>query len=143
MARIEIRVPSLGEATPQAVVARWLRQPGAYVTRDEAVAELSTEKADVEVAASEDGWLAEIRAPDGAVVVAGDVLALLETEPGRVAAVPAGPPKPPEIRCIPCGVPMEPANASPSGLPFENRVRLLVCRTCGRVQMVAEDPRTF
>ena len=141
MSRIEIRVPALGETTPEAVVARWCRQVGAHVRRDEALAELTTDKADVEVAAPADGWVAEILVPDGATVAAGDLLAVMQTEPGLFSSAPLASPPAPEIRCLPCGGPMEPANASAPGLPFG--VRLLVCRTCGRVQMVAQDPRTF
>lgn len=141
MSRIEIRVPPLGEAAPQAVVARWYRQPGAYVKKDDVLAELSTDKVDIEVAAPADGWLAAIHAPEGATAAAGELLALLETTPGLVSA-PIAPPRP-EASCLRCGVRMEPANTSPAGLPFASRVRLLVCRTCGRVEMMAEDPGAF
>lgn len=142
MSRIEIRVPPLGEAAPQAVVSRWCMQPGEHVTRDQVLAELSTDKVDLEVAAPADGWLAAIHAPEGATVAAGELLAVLETTPGLVPA-PVAPPTRPEVGCLRCGVRMEPANTSPAGLPFASRVRLFVCRTCGRVEMIAEDPGAF
>jgi 2-oxoglutarate dehydrogenase E2 component (dihydrolipoamide succinyltransferase) len=142
MSRIEIRVPPLGEAAPQAVVARWYRQPGEYVARDQVLAELSTDKVDIEVAATADGWLAAIHAPEGTTVAVDELIALLETTPGLVSA-PVAPPRPPEASCLRCGVRMEPANTSPAGLPFASRVRLFVCRTCGRVEMIAEDPGAF
>jgi 2-oxoglutarate dehydrogenase E2 component (dihydrolipoamide succinyltransferase) len=138
MARIEIHVPALGETVSEGVVSRWCRQPGEYVARGDVLAELSTDKVDVEVAAHADGWLSAIHAPAGATVAVNELIAEIDTTPGLTPA-PMATPRPPEIRCLRCAVPMEPANT----LPLVSRVRLLVCRTCGRVEMVAEDPGTF
>jgi 2-oxoglutarate dehydrogenase E2 component (dihydrolipoamide succinyltransferase) len=80
----EIRVPSLGESVTEATVARWLKQPGDKVARDEPLAELETDKATLELPAPAAGVLAEILTPEGAEVPIGAVL-------GRIAegAVPA------------------------------------------------------
>lgn len=138
MARIEIRVPALGETISEAVVSRWCRRLGEYMRQGDVLAELSTDKVDVEVTAPADGWLLVIHAPAGATVAANELVAEIDTKAG-VAPAPIAIPRAPEIRCLRCAVPMEPANT----LPLVSRVRLFVCRTCGRVEMIAEDPASF
>ncbi|HZD25097.1 MAG TPA: biotin/lipoyl-containing protein, partial [Alphaproteobacteria bacterium] len=54
---IEIHVPTLGESVTEATVARWLKQAGEPVGRDEPVVELETDKAAVEVPAPAAGVL--------------------------------------------------------------------------------------
>ena len=45
----EIKVPTLGELVTEATVARWLKQPGDAVARDDPVVELETDKVTLEV----------------------------------------------------------------------------------------------
>ncbi|MGC9269457.1 2-oxoglutarate dehydrogenase complex dihydrolipoyllysine-residue succinyltransferase [Acidiphilium sp.] len=71
---IEIKVPALGESVTSATVARWLRKPGAWVERDEAVVELETDKVTVEVNAPAAGVIAAIAADEGAEVEVGALL---------------------------------------------------------------------
>ena len=56
----EINVPSLGESVTEATVAKWLKQPGDAVARDEPLVELETDKVTLEVPAPAAGTLAEI-----------------------------------------------------------------------------------
>jgi 2-oxoglutarate dehydrogenase E2 component (dihydrolipoamide succinyltransferase) len=70
----EIRVPTLGESVTEATVARWLKQPGEAVARDEPLVELETDKVTLEVPAPEAGILGEIRAAEGSNVPVGAVL---------------------------------------------------------------------
>lgn len=139
MARIEIHVPELGETLREGVIRRWIRQPGDRVRRDEAVLELETDKADLEVVAPAAGVLAEVRVREGETVQPGDVAGVIETDAFAWKG-PAPEPPPPAPPCLRCGRAMEPANARawvPSGiLP-------LVCRACGHVELLAEDPRSF
>src|SRR5437762_4062966 len=74
---IEIRVPTLGESVTEATVARWLKQPGETITRDEAVVELETDKVTLEVPAPAAGTLGEIRAGEGTNVPVGAVLGII------------------------------------------------------------------
>jgi pyruvate/2-oxoglutarate dehydrogenase complex dihydrolipoamide acyltransferase (E2) component len=145
MARIEVRVPHLGESSHEGVVARWCRQPGERVARDEPLLEIETDKVDAEIPAPAAGRLAERLAVEGQTIREGDLVAVIETDAGApiIGADVAANEREPEARCPRCGGRMEPANASAGGLPFAGRVRLLVCRACGRVEMFAEDPRTF
>src|SRR5947208_17195875 len=88
---IEIRVPTLGESVTEATVARWLKQPGETITRDEPVVELETDKVTLEVPAPAAGTLGEIRAGEGSNVPVGAVL-------GIIADGAAGSPHPPAAR---------------------------------------------
>src|SRR5205085_6334233 len=74
---IEIRVPTLGESVTEATVARWLKQPGETITRDEAVVELETDKVTLEVPAPAAGTLGEIRAGEGTNVPVGGILGII------------------------------------------------------------------
>src|SRR5437764_9376181 len=98
---IEIRVPTLGESVTEATVARWLKQPGETITRDEPVVELETDKVTLEVPAPAAGTLGEIRAGEGTNVPVGAVLGIIAdgaAGSARSAAITAGaapPPRPP------------------------------------------------
>jgi 2-oxoglutarate dehydrogenase E2 component (dihydrolipoamide succinyltransferase) len=70
----EIKVPTLGESVSDATVARWLKQPGDAVARDEPVVELETDKVTLEVPAPAAGILGAITAAEGASVPVGAVL---------------------------------------------------------------------
>jgi 2-oxoglutarate dehydrogenase E2 component (dihydrolipoamide succinyltransferase) len=79
----EIRVPTLGESVTEATVARWLKQPGEAVARDEPVVELETDKVTLEVPAPVAGTLGEINAAEGTNVPVGAILATIA---GSIAA---------------------------------------------------------
>jgi 2-oxoglutarate dehydrogenase E2 component (dihydrolipoamide succinyltransferase) len=99
---VEVRVPRLAESVSEAVLVEWLKPDGAAVRMDEPVATLETDKAAVEIAASEAGTLRHARAIGDKVLV-DDLLARIE--PG------AGPP--PEATPAPAAAPAEaPADAA-------------------------------
>ncbi len=75
---LEILVPSLPESVSDATLAAWHKKPGDFVNKDENLVDLETDKIVLEVPSPESGILTEIFQQDGAIVVAGDVLALLE-----------------------------------------------------------------
>src|SRR6187455_1986074 len=95
---VEIRVPTLGESVTEATVARWLKQAGERVERDEPVVELETDKVTLEVPAPAAGVIGEISAPEGSNVPVGAVLATIAdggvANPHPPAAGTAGPPAP-------------------------------------------------
>ena len=84
---IEIKVPPLPESVSDATLVAWHKSVGESVARDENLVDLETDKVVLEVPAPASGTLAEIVIEDGATVVAGDVLAILEE--GEVAAASA------------------------------------------------------
>jgi 2-oxoglutarate dehydrogenase E2 component (dihydrolipoamide succinyltransferase) len=94
----EIKVPTLGESVTEATVARWLKQPGDAVARDEPVVELETDKVTLEVPAPAAGVLGPIAAAEGSNVPVGAVLGTIAdnagVSPHPPAAGAAGPPYP-------------------------------------------------
>jgi len=70
----DIVVPTLGESVTEATVAKWLKQAGDSVKKDETLVELETDKVSVEVSAPEAGVLSEIVAQQGATVGIGALL---------------------------------------------------------------------
>src|SRR5210317_902502 len=81
---IEIKVPPLPESVSDATLVAWHKNVGEGVSRDENLVDLETDKVVLEVPAPVAGVIAKILVEDGATVVAGDVLAILEE--GEVAA---------------------------------------------------------
>jgi 2-oxoglutarate dehydrogenase E2 component (dihydrolipoamide succinyltransferase) len=81
-----IRVPSLGESITEAIVSRWLKQPGDRVAVDEPVVELETDKVTLEVPSSHAGVLGKQLVAAGATVGVGGPLFEVLTEGTEVAA---------------------------------------------------------
>ena len=83
---VEIRVPTLGESVTEATVAKWLKQPGDRVERDEPVVELETDKVTLEVPAPQAGIIGEIQAEAGSNVPAGAVLGTIADDAAGTSA---------------------------------------------------------
>src|SRR3954452_19390168 len=74
---VEIKVPTLGESVTEATVAKWLKQPGDRVERDEPVVELETDKGTLEVPAPQAGVIGAIQVAEGGSVPVGAVLGII------------------------------------------------------------------
>ena len=74
---IEIKVPPLPESVADATLVAWHKKAGDSVSRDENLVDLETDKVVLEVPAPASGTIAEIKVAEGATVVAGDILAIL------------------------------------------------------------------
>ena len=87
---IDIKVPTVGESITEVTLLKWTKQEGAYVERDEVIAELESEKATFEVNAEQAGTLKTL-ANAGDTILIGSVLAQIdETAPKpEKAAAPA------------------------------------------------------
>jgi 2-oxoglutarate dehydrogenase E2 component (dihydrolipoamide succinyltransferase) len=85
---IEIKVPVLPESIADATVAVWHKQPGDFVSQDENIVDLETDKVVLEVPAPSDGVLKEIFKPEGSTVLASEVIASFE-EGATAGAEPA------------------------------------------------------
>ena len=83
---IEIKVPNLPESVSEATVATWHLKAGDAVKREQNLVDLETDKVMLEVPATADGVLKEIRIQPGTTVKAGDVIGVLEE---GAAAAPA------------------------------------------------------
>ena len=72
-----IDVPTLGESVTEAVLLRWLKNDGEYVAADEPLAELETDKANVDIPAKAAGLLHHVKKPGDSVKV-GETIARIE-----------------------------------------------------------------
>src|SRR5690349_15381708 len=86
---IEIRVPNLPESVSSATVASWHKKAGERVSREENLVDLETDKVMLEVPATTDGVLKEVRLATGATVKAGDILAIMEAGGAAASTAPA------------------------------------------------------
>ncbi|MEO6071539.1 MAG: 2-oxoglutarate dehydrogenase complex dihydrolipoyllysine-residue succinyltransferase [Chitinophagaceae bacterium] len=85
---IDIKVPTVGESINEVTLVKWLKPDGAYVDRDEVIAELESEKATFEVNAEKAGVLI-IVGKEGDTLKIGDVVAQIdETAPKPQGAAP-------------------------------------------------------
>jgi pyruvate/2-oxoglutarate dehydrogenase complex dihydrolipoamide acyltransferase (E2) component len=78
MARIPIKMPSLGYAMETGTIAGWLKGVGDAVHRGDAIAEIETDKTTVEMAATSSGTLVEIVHGAGDELPVGETIAWLE-----------------------------------------------------------------
>ncbi|MBW4047780.1 MAG: 2-oxoglutarate dehydrogenase complex dihydrolipoyllysine-residue succinyltransferase [Proteobacteria bacterium] len=97
MALIDVKVPQLSESVAEATLLQWKKKPGEAVNQDEILIEIETDKVVLEVPAPASGVMAHIVKPDGATVVADEVIAKIDTDakpqvsPLPVQSVPATP----------------------------------------------------
>src|SRR5690606_34105376 len=89
MASIEVKVPQLSESVAEATLLQWHKKVGEAVARDENLIDIETDKVVLELPAPAAGVVSEIRKEDGATVVAGEVIAVLDTEAKAGTAAPA------------------------------------------------------
>ena len=85
---LEMKVPSPGESITEVEIARWLVKTGDYVTKDQAVAEVDSDKATLELPAEASGIIT-LQAEEGEAVKVGQVVCLIDT-----TAVPTAPTAP-------------------------------------------------
>jgi 2-oxoglutarate dehydrogenase E2 component (dihydrolipoamide succinyltransferase) len=75
---VELKVPSAGESITEVVIAAWLKKEGDAVKQDEAVVEIETDKATLEVPAPVAGVLRGITKKQGDGATVGEVIAQIE-----------------------------------------------------------------
>lgn len=75
---LEMKVPSPGESITEVEIAVWLVQDGDYVEKDQAIAEVDSDKATLELPAEESGIIT-LKAEEGDAVEVGQVVCLIDT----------------------------------------------------------------
>jgi 2-oxoglutarate dehydrogenase E2 component (dihydrolipoamide succinyltransferase) len=90
---IDVKVPQLSESVAEATLVSWHRKAGEAVARDDNLIDIETDKVVLELPAPDSGVLVEIVKGDGETVVAGEVIARIDTaaQAGTVAAAAAKP----------------------------------------------------
>ena len=81
---LEMKVPSPGESITEVEIATWLVKDGDYVKKDQAIAEVDSDKATLELPAEASGVIT-LKAQEGDSVAVGQVVCLIDTD----AAAPA------------------------------------------------------
>jgi len=117
---LEFKLPDIGEGIAEGEIVKWLVNAGDSVAEHQAVVEVMTDKATVEIPAPQAGRVTELRAKEGEVVPVGKVIFVLET--GAAAAKPAAPapapaPAKPAPAPAPAPVAAKPAPAPAAALP--------------------------
>src|SRR5690554_886749 len=78
MSVIEMKVPSPGESISEVEIAEWLVSDGDYVEKDQAIAEVDSDKATLELPAEVAGTIT-LKAGEGDLVAVGQVVCLIDT----------------------------------------------------------------
>lgn len=87
---LEMKVPSPGESITEVEIAEWLVSDGDYVEKDQAIAEVDSDKATLELPAEASGIIT-LKAEEGDAVAVGEVICLIDTsaeKPDGVTATP-------------------------------------------------------
>jgi len=79
---LEMKVPSPGESITEVEIATWLVKDGDYVEKDQAIAEVDSDKATLELPAEESGIIT-LKAEEGDVVEVGQVVCLIDTSAAK------------------------------------------------------------
>ena len=75
---LEMKVPSPGESIKEVEIATWLVKDGDYVEKDQAIAEVDSDKATLELPAEASGIIT-LKAEEGDAVAVGSVVCLIDT----------------------------------------------------------------
>jgi pyruvate dehydrogenase E2 component (dihydrolipoyllysine-residue acetyltransferase) len=93
---VDIVMPKLSDTMEEGKILKWLKKVGDAITVGEVIAEVETDKADMELEASESGVLTEIKAAEGESAAVGAVIATVDGDgapakpaPARKAETPA------------------------------------------------------
>ncbi|AVI50350.1 dihydrolipoyllysine-residue succinyltransferase [Pukyongia salina] len=79
---LEMKVPSPGESITEVEIAQWLVEDGDYVEKDQAIAEVDSDKATLELPAEASGIIT-LKAEEGDAVAVGDVVCIIDTDAPR------------------------------------------------------------
>ena len=80
MAQIEVKVPQLSESVAEATLLSWHKKVGEPIGRDENMIDIETDKVVLELPAPSAGVIVQLLKGDGSTVVAGEVIAIIDTE---------------------------------------------------------------
>lgn len=79
---LEMKVPSPGESITEVEIATWLVKDGDYVEKDQAIAEVDSDKATLELPAEASGIIT-LKAEEGDAVAVGQVVCLIDTSAAK------------------------------------------------------------
>ncbi|MFQ3174288.1 MAG: 2-oxoglutarate dehydrogenase E2 component (dihydrolipoamide succinyltransferase) [Flavobacterium sp.] len=119
---LEMKVPSPGESIKEVEIATWLVKDGDYVEKDQAIAEVDSDKATLELPAEASGTIT-LKAEEGDAVAVGAVVCLIDTSAAKpddsapVEAPSAEAPKETPSAEAPVATPAAKATPAPAAAP--------------------------
>ena len=87
----EIRMPKMGDGMEEGTILRWFKKEGDVIAAEEPIAEIETDKANVEIPAEESGVLTRILVPEGQTVPVGAVIAVVASSGQDTSSAEAAP----------------------------------------------------
>ncbi len=75
----EVKIPTPGESISEVEIAEWLVEDGAYVEKNDEIAEIESDKATLELIAEESGVIS-IKAPAGEAIEVGSIACTIDTD---------------------------------------------------------------
>lgn len=120
---IDVKVPQLSESVAEATLVSWHKKEGEAVARDENLIDIETDKVVLELPAPDAGVIVKIIKGDGETVVAGEVIAQLDTEAKAAAGAAAAAPAPaPAAAPAPVAAPPAAAVAAGTASPAARKI---------------------
>ena len=116
MSVLEMKVPSPGESISEVEIAQWLVSDGDYVEKDQAIAEVDSDKATLELPAEESGIIT-LKAEEGDTVAVGAVVCHIDTSAARPEGSAAPAPKIEEKVEAPAAAPVAEKNSCSKSKP--------------------------
>lgn len=135
MSVLEMKVPSPGESISEVEIAQWLVADGDYVEKDQAVAEVDSDKATLELPAEQSGIIT-LKAAEGEVVKVGQVVCLIDTSAARPAGLaPKVAEKQEEVKAV--VAPVAEKTPTPVAVPSPDPVKKEVSYAAGTPSVAA------
>ena len=107
-------MPALSSTMTEGKIVEWLKQPGDRVERGESVLVVESDKADMDVEAFQEGFLAAVLMPAGGTAPVGETIGLIVETEAEIAEAAAKAPAAPAAAAAPAPAP---ASAAPAAAP--------------------------
>jgi pyruvate dehydrogenase E2 component (dihydrolipoamide acetyltransferase) len=117
LAAYEIFMPALSSTMTEGKVVEWLKKPGERVERGESVLVVESDKADMDVEAFQEGYLAAVLMEAGGTAPVGETIGLIVETEAEIADIKAASPTPAASQAAPAAAPAAPPAPSPTAAP--------------------------
>lgn len=117
MATHEIFMPALSSTMTEGKIVEWLKKPGERVERGESVLVVESDKADMDVEAFQEGFLAAVLMEAGSTAPVGETIGLIVETEAEIAAARAAAPAPAAAAPTPAAAAPAPAPAAAAPTP--------------------------
>ncbi|WP_025916422.1 2-oxoglutarate dehydrogenase complex dihydrolipoyllysine-residue succinyltransferase [Herminiimonas sp. CN] len=125
MAIFEVKVPQLSESVAEATLLQWHKKIGETVGRDENLIDVETDKVVLELPAPAAGVITQIIKGDGSTVVAGEIIAIIDTDAVASAGATEAPAAPVAAAASNVAQAATPVSASAAGIAMPAAAKML------------------